>query len=419
MNKQKKKGLVPALRFPEFRDAGEWDRKQLSELLFETKHRNRKLKYGPQDVLSVSGEYGCVNQIEFMGRSYAGVSVENYHVVESGDIVYTKSPLKKNPFGIIKENKGKPGIVSTLYAVYRVTDKAHPAYLDHYFSRDFNLNSYLQPIVNKGAKNDMKVKNSYVLSGEIPAPKIEEQQKIADCLTSVDDLITVHAKKLDALRAHKKGLMQQLFPAEGETVPKLRFAEFRNKGEWEEKKLSQVCEINPSANGLPETFVYIDLESVEAGRLLKKNNISCESAPSRAQRLLKSGDVIFQMVRPYQKNNYYFLPDDDLDYVASTGYAQLRANESSKYLFQYLHNDRFVDRVLAKCTGSNYPAINSSSLSEIMVEIPKPEEQQKIADCLTSLDELITAQTKKLDALKAHKKALMQQLFPAMDEVGA
>jgi len=204
---------VSKLRFPAFMGAGEWERKLLSELLFETKHRNRKLEYGPQDVLSVSGEYGCVNQIEFKGRSYAGVSVKDYHVVETGDIVYTKSPLKNNPFGIIKENKGKTGIVSTLYAVYRVTDMAHPEYLDQYFSRDFHVNSYLQPIVNKGAKNDMKVNNSDVLSGEIPIPKKEEQQKIAACLTSIDELITDQTQKLEALKAHKKGLMQKLYPA--------------------------------------------------------------------------------------------------------------------------------------------------------------------------------------------------------------
>ncbi len=199
-------------------------------------------------------------------------------------------------------------------------------------------------------------------------------------------------------------------------VPELRFPEFRDCGEWEEKPLSQLCEVNPSTNNLPDTFVYIDLESVEEGKLLKKKIISKEESPSRAQRLLKKGDVIFQMVRPYQKNNYFFQPNDNLDYVASTGYAQLRACESNSYLFQYLHGNKFVDRVLAKCTGSNYPAINSSDLSEILAEVPELPEQQKIADCLSSLDELITVEAGKLDAYKAHKKGLMQGLFPGEGE---
>ena len=199
-------------------------------------------------------------------------------------------------------------------------------------------------------------------------------------------------------------------------VPKLRFSGFQQGPQWEEKRLSQVCEVNPPAKKLPEKFIYIDLESVEAGALLQKKIISMEEAPSRAQRLLKEGDVIFQMVRPYQKNNYLFQSEGNYDYVASTGYAQLRAHQSNMYLFQYLHNERFVDRVLAKCTGSNYPAINSRALSQIAVEIPDSNEQQKIADCLSSIDELIAAQTQKLDALKAHKKGLMQQLFPAEGE---
>ncbi len=199
-------------------------------------------------------------------------------------------------------------------------------------------------------------------------------------------------------------------------LPELRFPEFMDAEEWDEKKLNEVCKINPSISKLPEFFVYIDLESVEAGVLLQKKIIALESAPSRAQRLLKASDIIYQTVRPYQKNNYFFQKKEDIEYVASTGYAQLRAFESKMYLFQYLHNDLFVSKVLAKCTGSNYPAINSSDLSEISIEIPKPDEQQKIADFLSSLDELITAQNQKLEALQAHKKGLLQNLFPADGE---
>ena len=143
MEKDKKVTAIPKLRFPEFRNVEPWVRVPLSELLRERKKRNRDLKFGPTQVLSVSGEHGCVNQIELLGRSYAGASVKEYHVVEKNDVVYTKSPLKRNPYGIIKENKGNPGIVSTLYAVYQVTEKGHAAYLDHLFSSDYNLNSFL------------------------------------------------------------------------------------------------------------------------------------------------------------------------------------------------------------------------------------------------------------------------------------
>lgn len=199
-------------------------------------------------------------------------------------------------------------------------------------------------------------------------------------------------------------------------IPELRFPEFKNEGEWEEKALDEVAKINPASSQLPNEFAYIDLESVENGVLLQKRIIKKEEAPSRAQRLLKVNDVIFQMVRPYQRNNYYFKKSDDLHYVASTGYAQLRAFESSMYLYQFIHTDKFVSKVLEKCTGSNYPAINSSDLSKILVQIPNPKEQQKIASCLSSLDDVIETHSQKLKLLKEHKKGLMQNLFPQEGE---
>ena len=200
-------------------------------------------------------------------------------------------------------------------------------------------------------------------------------------------------------------------------VPKLRFPEFREAEGWSEKPLQAVAKINPANDGLPEFFVYIDLESVESGELKVKTRISKIGAPSRAQRLIKSGDIVYQVVRPYQRNNLLCDFDDDEDYVASTGYAQLRAIGSNHFLYQSIHTDSFVGKVIEKCTGSNYPAINSSDLGGIELPLPPTlAEQQKIADCLSSLDELIAAQARKVDLLKTHKKGLMQQFFPREGE---
>lgn len=196
-------------------------------------------------------------------------------------------------------------------------------------------------------------------------------------------------------------------------VPKLRFPAFRGTEGWTEKPLKAAAHINPANGELPDSFVYIDLESVDSGNLKAKERISRLGAPSRAQRLVERGDIIYQVVRPYQRNNLLCEFDDGEYYVASTGYAQLRAKGSNRFLYQSIHTDSFVGRVIAKCTGSNYPAINSSDLAEIQLPIPPTlPEQQKIADCLSSLDELMAAQARKVDALKTHKKALMQQLFP-------
>ena len=157
-----------------------------------SKVKNKEEVYGKEDVLSVSGDYGIVNQIEFQGRSFAGVSVAPYGVVETGDVVYTKSPLKSNPYGIIKTNKGKPGIVSTLYAVYKPLNNTCPEFVQIYFEQDARMNNYMHPLVNKGAKNDMKVSAENALKGTVIFPSKEEQTRITQHFELVDNLITLH-----------------------------------------------------------------------------------------------------------------------------------------------------------------------------------------------------------------------------------
>lgn len=214
-----KKGMMQQLFSQELRfknDSGEdfpnWELKKLSYYLTVSNKKNSKLKYGKEDVLSVSGEYGIVNQIEFQGRSFAGESVHNYGIVECGDIVYTKSPLKANPFGIIKVNNGCAGIVSTLYAVYKVKlNEADGAFLDYYFQLNDNTNSYLRPLVKKGARNDMNINNEYVLSDNVLFPKKDEQIKIANFLTSIDQKIELVKKQLKDMEQWKKGLLQKMF----------------------------------------------------------------------------------------------------------------------------------------------------------------------------------------------------------------
>jgi type I restriction enzyme S subunit len=190
-------------------------------------------------------------------------------------------------------------------------------------------------------------------------------------------------------------------------IPTLRFPEF--KGEWEKKKLGEVAEINPSNKSLPNTFIYIDLESVSNGILLKESVIEKDEAPSRAQRVLKANDVLFQMVRPYQMNNLFF--NKKGDYVASTGYAQIRTLQNSMYVFQYLHFQKFVDKVIERCTGTSYPAINSTDLSNINFSFPTLPEQTKIAEFFKAIDAKILALKTKKQLLQQYKKGVMQQLF--------
>ena len=192
-----------------------------------------------------------------------------------------------------------------------------------------------------------------------------------------------------------------------QNIPKLRFPGF--DGEWENSVLNKFASLNPKNSSLPESFVYIDLESVTDGHLIKENIISKNEAPSRAQRILKEKDILYQTVRPYQKNNLYF--NKVGQYVASTGYAQIRTKNDSKFLFHFLHTEKFVANVMLRCTGTSYPAINSTDLSNIEISFPTLPEQQKIASFLSAVDEKIQQLSRKKELLEQYKKGVMQQLF--------
>lgn len=195
--------------------------------------------------------------------------------------------------------------------------------------------------------------------------------------------------------------------------PKIRFSSSNIL--YEEKTLSEISTINPKTN-VPLEFEYVDLESVSGTEMTNHRTEHKATAPSRAQRLAKKGDIFYQTVRPYQKNNYYFDMDDD-NYVFSTGYAQIRPSIYGKYLFTLLQNDSFLKQVLDNCAGTSFPAINPSVLSRLSVRICKDkQEQQAIASYFTSLDSQISASTSRLASLKQMKAASLQAMFPQEGE---
>ena len=196
-------------------------------------------------------------------------------------------------------------------------------------------------------------------------------------------------------------------------VPKLRFPGFTE--DWEQRKLGDVVKINPKTE-VPNQFKYIDLESVVGSNLIDFKLVNKESAPSRAQRLASYGDVFYQTVRPYQRNNYLFEEDDQIT-VFSSGYAQLRSSLNGYFLLTLVQHDNFVKDVLDNCTGTSYPAITGSELAKINVNIPKDEgEINKIGESFRCIDNLITLHQRKLENLKLKKKALLQKLFPKNGE---
>ena len=201
--------LVPALRFEGFTDP--WEQRKLGEYLCVSAETNKAYEFSREDVFSVSGEYGVVNQVEFQGRSFAGANVSGYGILRTGDLVYTKSPLKTNPYGIIKANLGRSGIVSTLYATYKTKNEANPRFIDVYFSLNPRVNRYLYPLVNKGAKNDMKVSAENAIRGYVVFPSLTEQAEIGALFAKIDSLIALHQRELEILKNLKKALLEKMF----------------------------------------------------------------------------------------------------------------------------------------------------------------------------------------------------------------
>lgn len=199
---------TPHLRFPGF--TGEWQEKPLSHFLYEHKTKSD----GKCDVHSVSVTKGVINQVEYLGRSFAASDTSKYNLAKQNDIIYTKSPTGAFPYGIIKQNKNPYSvIVSPLYAVYTPVNRHIGYILDSYFENPVNTNNYLSSLIQKGAKNTIQISNdTFVLKSICLPTNSFEQQRIAECLESLDTLIAAETKELESLKTHKKGLLQQLFP---------------------------------------------------------------------------------------------------------------------------------------------------------------------------------------------------------------
>lgn len=393
---EKQQTAKPVIRFPEFTD--HWNNTKLSELLKEAKKRNADLKYTKDEVLSVSGEMGIVNQIEHLGRSYAGVSVHQYHVVEVGDIVYTKSPLKANPYGIIKQNKKKAGIVSTLYAVYNVKEEnAHGEFIEHYFSLDENTNRYLRPLVKKGAKNDMKISNAYVLHDKIFVPSVTEQKKITLFLNILEKKIEQLKQKKRLLEEYKKGIMQKIFAQE------LRFKD-ENGNEfpyWVEKKLGEVVNLikgkQLNKDELTETGDYPCINGgISPSGYTDKFN-SQENTITISEGGNSCGHINFFKSKFWSGGHNYtveIIKEDITD---------------NNFIFQILKQNQ--TEIMKLRVGSGLPNIQKKDLIAFKLLFPFIKEQEKIAAFLATIDDKISRTQAQIEQTQQYKKGLLQNMF--------
>ena len=400
--------MKPKIRIKGFNDA--WEYSYLYNCLEISTEVNKENKYGKDEVLSVSDDFGVVNQIKHLGRSYAGKSVSGYKILLPGQIVYTKSPLRDKPFGIIKENNYQAGIVSVLYAVYNVKEGIFSKYIQRYFEPKQRINKYLVPLVNKGAKNTMNISDEMSLNGKIIKPvTICEQQAICSYFDKVDELSSTASSRLASLKQVKEASLQAMFPQKGETVPKIRFKGF--EGEWEEVLLgslfSERVENDITAEMLSVTMHDGIIKANENGRYDNSN-----SDRSNYKLVLKD-DIAYNTMRmwqgasgcsPYSRG------------IVSPAYTVITPNVGvcSVFFAFYFKTNGLINKFRLNSQGLTKDTWNLKypAFSSISVLYPTNVlEQQRIASYFTSLDKQIALQTQRLEKLRQIKAACLDKMF--------
>jgi type I restriction enzyme, S subunit len=428
MSDKSKPAQVPKLRFPEFQHSGAWTTEKLGSLASISTEKVGNNNCVP---MSITSGVGLVSQEDKFGRVIAGDSYKNYLLLKPFDFAYNKSATKEYPEGFLTLYNGEKlaAVPNSIFTCFRVNGTSpYPQYLNYLFSGNLH-GQWLRKFIQVGARahGSLSINDGDLLALPVPLPSgqssLKEQQKIADCLSSLDELVAAQARKVNALKTHKKGLMQQLFSREGEIQPRLRFPEFRNAGEWQENTLDEIATFRrgsfPQPYGLPEWYdeqngmPFIQVFDVGGDLRLK------DETKSRISKLGAEKSV--------------FIPEGTLIVTLQGSIGRVAITHYDAYIdrtllifesFQKPIEKVFFARVIQnlfdiekeKAPGGIIKTITKESLSDFKVKYPAVEEQQRIADCLTSLDDLITSATQQLETLMTHKKGLMQQLFPALDE---
>ena len=382
----------PKLRFKGFSEP--WVKTPFSKLYRYVSEKNDG-SMGVDKIISVANMYfkpdARISDEEYL---------RTYNVFRLGDIAFEGNKSKNFAFGRFVENTIGDGIVSHVFVVFR------PLQPDHnlgYWKYAINNENVMGRILARCTKKTTMMTNLVsddFLEEEMFCPSNAEQLKISSFLELLERKIDAQTRLVEHLKKYKRGVSNTFFNDKvvAECSAVLPFG--------------QAVEINPKTKSLPTEFIYIDLESVESGKLLQENIISRDNAPSRAQRVLTKGDVLFQMVRPYQKNNFYFESELSLPAVASTGYAQIRCVDNDPlFVFEQISSDYFANEAMLRSTGTGYPAINADSLAEIPFIKHPIEEQRKIGKFLYLLSQRIIQEETKLEALLKVKGAMLQSLF--------
>ena len=385
---------MPPLRFPEFTD--EWEKQILKEYLEENKTRNTKGWFSKKDVLSVSGDFGIVNQIEYLGRSFAGVSVANYHVVRKGDIVYTKSPLKEYPYGIVKSNKGVDGIVSTLYAVYEPKSNTISDFVEYYFALASRTNKYFKPIVRIGAKHDMKIGNDEVLENFVSFPCLDEQRKISQFLSLIEKRIALQTKIIEDLKKLKSAIIEKLFARGGDDV-------------LISDLITQVSKRNNTDCNLPVLSVNNRLGFIRQSEQFEDRTVASDDTSN--YKVVSTDDFAFNPAR-INVGSIARLKSET-NGIVSPMYICFHTNDRvlPEYLEYFFETRYFYSEMQKRLEGSVRLCLSWEGLCNISISLPNIEQQIEIGKKISTIDYKIDLEERYLQNLKLQKQYLLQQMF--------
>lgn len=428
MKDQATNALMPKLRFPEFRAAPAWRLEPLSQLATRTKQKNRDEQI--TRVLTNSAEFGVIDQREYFEKDIATQgNLDSYFVVELGSYVYNPRISATAPVGPISKNKIGTGVMSPLYTVFSFKNDSNDFY-EHYF-KTTGWHGYMRQSSSTGARHDrMAISGDDFMAMPLPVSTPEEQQKIAECLGSLDKLIAAQGRKVEALKTHKKGLMQQLFPREGETQPRLRLPGFKNHGEWKTKRVDEWGDVLAgkalAVNAPGPLRPYLRTKNVLDGSIDVTDVLEMPMTDAEFKRFeILDGDVLLNEGQSLHLVGRAAIYRNELGRSCAMQNQLLRFRASSyvcpefaAQAFRRCQQDGTFASIATQTTSVAH--LGSSRFSALKLTWPPSlAEQQRIADHLTALDALITAATQALDSLKTHKQGLMQQLFPSAEALEA
>lgn len=402
---------IPKLRFPEF--SGEWEEKKLSD--FMTRLTRKNLNNESSRALTISSVDGLIDQGEFFKKQIASKDTSGYYLLKKGDFAYNKSYSVGYDYGSIKRlDRYEDGVVSTLYICMTLTSDTNSDYLTHYFD-SMKWNKSVSEISAEGARNHGLLNiptESFFQTKHFLAPTLAEQQKIADFLSNVDSIITAETKILKTLQKKKKALMQKLFTRQ------LRFKsdDGTDFPAWEEKKLGEISSspkygLNASGIDYDGEHKYLRITDIdEVTHTFSPEEITTPSEFSDDY-LLEENDIVFARTGASTGKTYLYNPNDGDLYFAGFLIKFHIKDANARFVFYQTCTHEYEKWVHVMSTRSGQPGINSEEYSTLKIKLPCIEEQQKIADCLSSLDSLIQNQQKVVTTWQQRKKALLQQMF--------